>query len=105
MNTVTPPCPYFGTCGGCTLQDLAYPDQLILKRSRLQRLLAPLGTVPDIEIVSLRLAYCSCNPHALVRDLGSLLTSFPRYRLTRVTAFDMFPHTDHVETLALLERA
>ena len=53
----------------------------------------------------MRLAYLSCNPQALVRDLGSLLRSFPRYRLSRLTAFDMFPQTDHVETLALLERA
>ncbi|MBI4004230.1 MAG: 23S rRNA (uracil(1939)-C(5))-methyltransferase RlmD [Candidatus Omnitrophica bacterium] len=53
MNKVTPPCPYFGTCGGCTMQDVAYPDQLILKRGRLQRLLGPLGTVPEIEIVPL----------------------------------------------------
>ena len=52
-----------------------------------------------------RLAYVSCNPQALVRDLGILLNSFPRYRLTEVRAFDMFPQTDHVETLALLERA
>lgn len=53
MNKVTPPCPYFGTCGGCTVQDIAYPDQLILKRDRLQRLLGPLGMVPEIEIVPL----------------------------------------------------
>jgi len=51
------------------------------------------------------LAYFSCNPGTLVRDLGLLLTGFPRYRLARVTAFDMFPQTDHVETLTLLERA
>jgi 23S rRNA (uracil-5-)-methyltransferase RumA len=52
-----------------------------------------------------RLAYVSCNPKALVRDLSLLLAGFPRYRLSRVIAFDMFPHTDHLETLALLERS
>lgn len=50
------------------------------------------------------LAYLSCNPQALVRDLGRLLASFPRYQITRLTAFDLFPQTDHVETLAFLER-
>jgi 23S rRNA (uracil1939-C5)-methyltransferase len=50
---VEAPCPYFGTCGGCSLQDLAYPHQLALKRERLQRTLAPLGTVPDVELIPL----------------------------------------------------
>ena len=50
---VAPPCPYFGTCGGCTLQDLCYKDQLNFKRERLQRDLAPFETVARIELVGL----------------------------------------------------
>ena len=45
------PCPYFGACGGCTLQDLAYTDQVALKRERLRRALAPLGPVPPVDVV------------------------------------------------------
>ena len=53
-SKVEPRCPYFGVCGGCTLQDLRYDDQLALKRDRLQRLLAPLGEeIPPIEFVGL----------------------------------------------------
>ena len=51
-----------------------------------------------------RIAYLSCNAQSLVRDLRILLSSFPRYRVSEAQAFDMFPQTNHVETLILLER-
>jgi tRNA/tmRNA/rRNA uracil-C5-methylase (TrmA/RlmC/RlmD family) len=48
-----------------------------------------------------RIAYLSCNPRSLARDLAALA---PLYRVTAAQPFDFFPQTDHVETLALLER-
>lgn len=51
-----------------------------------------------------RIAYLSCNVNSLAKDLKELFSGFPRYRATRVKAFDMFPQTHHVETLVLLER-
>ena len=51
-----------------------------------------------------RIVYLSCNAQSLVRDLRILLSSFPRYRVSEAQAFDMFPQTNHVETLILLER-
>lgn len=50
---VEPPCPHFNACGGCHLQDLAYGDQLALKRAALTRALAPLGALPSITLVGL----------------------------------------------------
>jgi len=50
------------------------------------------------------LVYLSCNAQSLRRDLGLLTSGFPHYQLTEVSAFDMFPQTDHVETLVRLER-
>lgn len=48
-----------------------------------------------------RIVYVSCNPRTLARDVG-LLSS--RWRLVSLTGVDMFPHTDHVESVAVLER-
>jgi len=50
------------------------------------------------------LIYLSCNPTALVADLQALRSLVPSYRLTAAQAFDMFPHTAHLETLVCLER-
>jgi tRNA/tmRNA/rRNA uracil-C5-methylase (TrmA/RlmC/RlmD family) len=49
------------------------------------------------------IVYVSCNPRTLGRDLRPALNA--GYRLTRFTGFDMFPGTDHVEALAVLDRA
>jgi 23S rRNA (uracil1939-C5)-methyltransferase len=48
-----------------------------------------------------RLVYVSCDPATLARDLARL----PNYELTDVRAFDLFPQTAHVETVAVLRRA
>ena len=52
-----------------------------------------------------QIIYLSCNAQALVRDLALLVSGFPRYRLCQTVAFDLFPHTNHLEILTLLERA
>jgi 23S rRNA (uracil1939-C5)-methyltransferase len=48
-------------------------------------------------------AYVSCDASTLARDARTLVSA--GFRLSKVETFEMFPHTSHVETLALFERA
>jgi 23S rRNA (uracil1939-C5)-methyltransferase len=50
-NRATPLCPHFGPCGGCQLQHLTYPAQLVLKAEKLHALLTPTGlSHPEIQL-------------------------------------------------------
>ncbi len=49
-----------------------------------------------------RIIYISCNPVTQVRDLEQFAQA--GYRMVRMTPVDMFPHTEHVETVAILTR-
>jgi 23S rRNA (uracil1939-C5)-methyltransferase len=51
-----------------------------------------------------RVVYISCHTGSLARDLG-VLTQTHGFRLLAAGVLDMFPHTTHVESVAVLERA
>ncbi|MFY8148540.1 MAG: 23S rRNA (uracil(1939)-C(5))-methyltransferase RlmD [Prochlorococcaceae cyanobacterium] len=51
-----------------------------------------------------RLAYLSCDPATLARDLASLCGGSGPYEAEWIQPIDFFPQTSHVETLAVLQR-
>jgi len=55
-----------------------------------------------LAIAPSRIVYVSCNPATQARDVKMLCAS--RYELVKLQPVDMFPHTYHVESAALLHR-
>jgi 23S rRNA (uracil1939-C5)-methyltransferase len=56
------------------------------------------------EIAAPRIVYVSCNPTTLAGDTKRLADDYG-YTLVRARPVDMFPHTPHVECVAVLEHA
>ncbi len=91
----------------------------IIERSARDFLHAYTGTAPELLLVdpprnglsdcaeaaarlkAPKLAYVSCNPATLARDLRSFIDH--GYRFKQALTFDMFPHTFHVESFCSLE--
>jgi 23S rRNA (uracil1939-C5)-methyltransferase len=53
-----------------------------------------------LEVAPQKVVYVSCNPATQARDIALMID---KYKVTKVRAVDMFPHTHHVENVALLE--
>ena len=84
-------------------------DQLWLQGGYDRILLDPprsgaLELMPKVAtLAAQRVVYVSCHPATLARDVGELVHRFG-YRLESAGVVDMFPHTAHVESVAVLRR-
>ena len=84
---------------GCVHEGIR-PDVVFLDPPRAGSSEAFLRAV--IKTASSRVVYVSCDPETLARDLTILTAG--GYRVQRIQPVDMFPFTEHVETVVLLSR-
>lgn len=80
-------------------KDLARFDRVLIDppRDGAMELVKALGEMPPARIV-----YVSCNPATLARD-AAVLVNLHGYRLTAAGVINMFPHTSHVESIAVFD--
>ncbi len=55
-----------------------------------------------VKLSPAKVVYISCNPETLARDL--MFLSKNKYKVRKIQPVDMFPHTEHVETVVLMSR-
>jgi 23S rRNA (uracil1939-C5)-methyltransferase len=80
---------------------LGAPDAVVANPPRAG--LAPQVVEALLERRPARVAYISCDPATLARDLGRLCAPEAPFTLRSVRPYDLFPQTAHVEVLAVLE--
>jgi 23S rRNA (uracil1939-C5)-methyltransferase len=85
-------------------QDMANfgnPDMVITDPPRAG--MNPKAVKALLEIAPPAIVYVSCNPASLARD-GQMLCEEGKYRMVHCKPIDMFPQTNHVESVARFER-
>jgi tRNA/tmRNA/rRNA uracil-C5-methylase (TrmA/RlmC/RlmD family) len=80
---------------------LATTDLVVLDPARDGAGLAVMGALTSLDPVPRRMAYVACDPASFARDLRVALDA--GWQLASLRAFDIFPMTEHVELVAILE--
>ena len=91
-----------------TLKGLGKFDRVLIDPPRegafeLVKALAAASQNPEtLSLLPKRIVYVSCNPATLARDAGELVLN-AGYRLSQAGVVNMFPHTSHVESIAVFD--
>src|SRR6185369_3068621 len=83
---------------GARLREIDRADAVVLNPPRKGCDAAVLAEV--VRLAPRRIAYLSCEPRTLARDLDHLAAR--GHRATALAPFDMLPHTPHIEVLAVI---
>jgi len=78
----------------------AEPDAMVIDPPR--NGMHPKVTDEILKIEPQRIVYISCNPATQARDVKLLCAE--KYKIVKIQPIDMFPHTFHIESVALLHR-
>ncbi len=81
-------------------RDVQSPDTLVIDPPRTGMSKEAMSGILGLKVP--RVVYVSCDPATLARDVRRFAEV--GYRLDHIEAFDLFPNTAHVETLAVLTR-
>ena len=104
LNTITNAAFFAGNVGQA-LEDLreraGEPDVVVVDPPRAGLSGKALRRIARLE--AKRIVYVSCNPTTLAGNVKDLQAEWG-YKLERARPVDMFPHTPHIETVALLTR-
>ncbi len=87
---------------GLVARRLGRPDLVVLDPARSGAGREVVEALCALDPAPRRMAYVSCEPAPFARDLRQLLAA--GWRLASLRAFDLFPMTEHVELVGILER-
>jgi tRNA/tmRNA/rRNA uracil-C5-methylase (TrmA/RlmC/RlmD family) len=76
------------------------PDLVVLDPARAGAGTAVVGALVALDPPPRRIAYVSCDPASLARDLAAALAA--GWAVVSIVAFDLFPMTEHLETVVTL---
>jgi tRNA/tmRNA/rRNA uracil-C5-methylase (TrmA/RlmC/RlmD family) len=87
---------------GLVARRLGRPDLVVLDPARAGAGLEVMGALCGLDPAPRRVAYVSCEPAPFARDLKVALAA--GWSLRSLRAYDLFPMTEHVELVAVLDR-